>query len=547
MKTPYKIAVITVVIILLAFTYPAEKYFDIAKNLDIFATLFKEVNLHYVDEVAPEKLVRNGIDAMLGSLDPYTNYIAEEELESFRTMTTGQYAGIGAMIGRVGNKIVFTHPYEGFPASKVGIKVGDEIIEIDGIDVRKKSPQQISTMLKGNANTEINVKVKRFGNNTPVTYNIKREKISVKNVSFFGMISEDVGLIKLDDFTPGAGREVAEALTKLKSKGAKSVILDLRENPGGILQEAVNVANVFIPKGKAVVSTKGKLADWDKTYYTLNNTVDTQIPLAILVGPTSASASEIVAGALQDYDRAVLIGNRTFGKGLVQTTRPLSYNGQLKVTTAKYYIPSGRCIQAIDYQIKDSNGIASKQADSLRVEFRTKNGRTVFDGSGIEPDIFVEKEVLLPITFGLLIQGLIFDFATEYYYNNPKNTESYIFEFTEIDYRNFIQWISDKNFEYTSTTEESIDELLESVIVDKNQKELAQQIQQIKLKIYQAKADDLINYKDQINNLLKQEIAFRYHHTEGQVMQSIHSDSEIQKALEILKVISEFNSILINK
>jgi len=547
MKAPHKISVIIVVITLLAFTFPVEKYFDIAKNLDIFATLFKEVNLHYVDEVAPEKLVRDGIDAMLGSLDPYTNYIAEEELESFRTMTTGQYAGIGAMIGRVGNKIVFTHPYEGFPASKVGIKVGDEIIEIDEIDVRKKSPQQISTMLKGNANTEVKVKVKRFGNNTPVTYNIKRERISVKNVSFFGMISEDAGLIKLDDFTPGAGKEVAEALTKLKSKGAKSVILDLRENPGGILQEAVNVANVFIPKGKAVVSTKGKLADWNKTYYTLNNTVDTNIPLAILVGPTSASASEIVAGALQDYDRAVLIGNRTFGKGLVQTTRPLSYNGQLKVTTAKYYIPSGRCIQALDYQHKDSNGNASKQADSLRIAFKTKNGRTVFDGSGIEPDIFIENEGLLPITFGLLIQGLIFDYATEYFYKNPISTGSYVFEFTENDYTNFIQWISDKNFKYTSTTEASIDELLESVIGDKNQKELAQQIQQIKVEINQAKADDLIRYKDQINNLLKQEIAFRYHHTDGQIMQSIHADSEIQKALEILKVISDFNSILTNK
>ena len=546
MKTLLRTSAACIVLILFGFVMPTEKYFDIAKNLDIFATLFKEVNLHYVDDVPPEKLVREGIDAMLGSLDPYTNYIAEEELESFRTMTTGQYAGIGAMIGRVGNKIVFTHPYEGFPAHKVGLKVGDEIIEVDEIDVRKKSPQQISTMLKGNANTNVKIKIKRFGNNTPVTYTIKREKIAVKNISFFDLITEDVALIKLDDFTPGAGKEVAEAVIKLKAKGAKSIILDLRDNPGGILQEAVNVANVFIPKGKAVVSTKGKQLDWNKTYYTLNNTVDTHIPLAILIGPTSASASEIVAGALQDYDRAVLLGNRTFGKGLVQTTRPLTYNAQLKVTTAKYYIPSGRCIQALDYQHKDDNGNASKKNDSLRIAFKTKNGRTVFDGSGIDPDIFVDKDELSTVTLSLLSQGLIFDYATAYYYKNPTASQSGKIDFTDKDYFEFKTWLVEKGFEYTSSTEVSIYELLEQAKNERNQKDIVHHVKQLKQMIEKSKEDDLDRYKTQIQLFLNQEIAFRYQYAKGQVKESIPSDNDMQKAIQILNSSSELKSILIH-
>jgi carboxyl-terminal processing protease len=546
MKTLLRTSAACILLILFGFVMPTEKYFDIAKNLDIFATLFKEVNLHYVDDVPPEKLVREGIDAMLGSLDPYTNYIAEEELESFRTMTTGQYAGIGAMIGRVGNKLVFTHPYEGFPAHKVGLKVGDEIIEVDEIDVRKKSPQQISTMLKGNTNTNVKVKIKRFGNNTPVTYTIKREKIAVKNISFFDMITEDVALIKLDDFTPGAGKEVAEAVIKLKAKGAKSIILDLRDNPGGILQEAVNVANVFIPKGKAVVSTKGKQLDWNKTYYTLNNTVDTHIPLAILIGPTSASASEIVAGALQDYDRAVLLGNRTFGKGLVQTTRPLTYNAQLKVTTAKYYIPSGRCIQALDYQHKDDNGNASKKNDSLRIAFKTKNGRTVFDGSGIDPDIFIDKDELSTVTLSLLSQGLIFDYATAYYYKNPTAFQSGKIDFTDKDYFEFKTWLVEKGFEYTSATEVSIDELLEEAKNERNQKDIVHHVKQLKQMIEKSKEDDLDRYKTQIQLFLKQEIAFRYQYAKGQVKESISSDNDMQKAIQVLNSSSELKSILIH-
>ncbi len=324
------------VALLVAFRKPAEKYFDIAKSLDIFATLFKEVNAYYVDEVEPQKLIRKGIDGMLTSLDPYTDYIAEDELESFRISTTGQYGGIGALIGVIDKKTIVTHPYKNFPANKAGIKVGDELISIDGKSLQGKMTSDVSALLKGQPHTEVELKVKRYGQKDPITLKITREKITLANIAYFGMIEPTVGYIKLDDFTTGAGREVSDALVALKRQGATKIILDLRDNPGGLLHEAVNIVSLFVPKGQEVVSTKGKVEEWNKQYKTLNNAVDTEIPLAVLVNDGSASASEIVAGALQDYDRAVLIGRKTFGKGLVQTTRPLAYKSQLKVTTAKY-------------------------------------------------------------------------------------------------------------------------------------------------------------------------------------------------------------------
>ena len=342
-KLTWLISLVVLSASIVAFREPAERYFDIAKSLDIFATLFKEVNAYYVDEIEPEKLIRKSIDGMLESLDPYTDFIPEEEIESFRITTTGQYGGIGALIGVINNKTVITDPYPGFPAYKAGLKVGDEIIAVDGIPVTGKSTADISNLLKGQPRTEVSVTIRRYG--VPdFTTTIKREKINISNLAYHGMIEPGVGYIKLDDFTPGAGKEVADAVMALKQQGAEKLILDLRDNPGGLLHEAVNVVSIFVPKGSEVVSTRGKVAEWNKKYTTLNNPIDTAIPLAVLTSEGSASASEIVAGALQDYDRAVLVGKKTFGKGLVQTTRSLSYNSQLKVTTAKYYIPSGRCI-----------------------------------------------------------------------------------------------------------------------------------------------------------------------------------------------------------
>ena len=360
------------VILCFAFRKPAEKYFDIAKSLDIFATLFKEVNTYYVDEVEPEKLIRSGIEGMLQSLDPYTDYISEDEIESFRITTTGQYGGIGALIGVINKKIVITHPYRNFPAFNAGIKVGDEIVSIDGKNIQGKSTSEISTLLKGQPKTEVNLRIRRIGQKENIALKIRREKITLTNLSFFGIVEPEIGYLRLDDFTPGASREVSDALHKLKEQGAKKIILDLRDNPGGLLHEAVNIVSLFIPRGKEVVSTKGKVEEWNKSYKTLNSPVDTEIPLVVLVSDGSASASEIVAGALQDYDRAVLIGRKTFGKGLVQTTRQLAYNSQLKVTTAKYYIPSGRCIQALDYTHRKDDGTVDRVADSLKSEYKNQ-------------------------------------------------------------------------------------------------------------------------------------------------------------------------------
>jgi len=343
-KGLFGILIAAAAIIGFSFTAPAEKYFDIAKSLDIFATLFKEVNAYYVDEVDPKDLVSIGIDGMLQSLDPYTDYIPEENLEEFSIQTTGQYAGIGALIGVINNKTVITNPYEGFPANKAGLKVGDQIISVNGVNIEGKNTTQVSTLLKGKPNTEVKLVVRRAGNNEDLTLNINREKIKLNNVVYQGIVGENIGYIKLDDFTPGASKEVEAAVVDLKSQGAEKLILDLRDNPGGLLYEAVNIVSLFIPKGQEVVSTKGKVKDWNKTYVSLNKPIDTTTPLAVLTSGGSASAAEIVAGALQDYDRAILVGQKTFGKGLVQTTRQLSYNAQLKVTTAKYYIPSGRCI-----------------------------------------------------------------------------------------------------------------------------------------------------------------------------------------------------------
>ena len=399
-----------------AFRKPAEKYFDIAKSLDIFATLFKEVNAYYVDELEPEKLIRKGIDGMLESLDPYTDYISEDELETFRISTTGQYGGIGALIGVINKKTVITHPYKDFPAYKAGLKVGDEIVSVDGKVVQGKTTSEISSLLKGQPKTEVELKVKRFGQKDNVAVKIKREKIILTNIAYAGLVEPTVGYIKLDDFTPGASREVSDAVVSLKEKGAQKIILDLRENPGGLLHEAVNIVSLFIARGQEVVSTKGKVDDWNKSYKTLNSPVDTEIPMVVLVSDGSASASEIVAGSLQDYDRAVLIGKKTFGKGLVQTTRQLAYNSQLKVTTAKYYIPSGRCIQAVDYTHRKEDGTVERVADSLKSEFKTKNGRIVFDGGGLDPDINTEDEYLGTATGSIGDSGLVFDFASKYCY-----------------------------------------------------------------------------------------------------------------------------------
>ncbi|MGI9541764.1 MAG: S41 family peptidase [Cyclobacteriaceae bacterium] len=532
---------------LLAFSGPGDKYFEIAKNLDIFATLFKEVNTYYVDDVNPNKLIKTGIDAMLGSLDPYTNYIPEDDIEDYRTMTTGQYGGIGALIGTRNGKNMIIMPNEGFPAHKSGLKIGDEIIKVDGIDVQKKVYSDISKLLRSQANTKLSITVKRYGIADPITVDLTREKITIDNVPYFGMIDDEVGYIKLSDFTTNAGKEVKVALSELKSLGAQSIILDLRGNPGGLLNEAVNVSNIFIPKGSEVVSTKGKMTDWNKTYKALNLPVDEEIPVAVLTSSSSASASEIVAGVIQDYDRGVLVGQRTFGKGLVQATRPLTYNSQLKVTTAKYYIPSGRCIQAIDYSSRNDDGSVGKLPDSLKVAFKTRNGRTVYDGGGVDPDIEVERSYLSPILVGLLTKNLIFDYVTEYHFSHPSIGPAKDFTLSDAEYDNFVKWLSDKEYDYTTKVESSIDELIEFAKKEKYYDDIDVQIRSLRSKVMHNKDTDLQKFKDEIKEVLEEEIVSRYYLRKGVIENSFGHDQEVLDAIEVLKNKQKYQALVASK
>lgn len=527
-----------------AFTKPAERYFEIAKSLDIFATLFKEVNAYYVDDVEPKKLIRNGIDNMLESLDPYTVYIPEEELESFRVLTTGQYAGIGALINVINNKTVVTHPYKGFPAYKAGVRVGDEIISVNGKNMVGREPSEITTNLKGQAKTEVELKVKRAGAGE-LTFRIKREKISIANISYFGMIgTSDVGYIKLDEFTPGAAKEVSEAILALKTKGAKKLILDLRDNLGGLMHEGINVVNLFIARNQEVVSTKGKVKEWNKTYATLNSPLDTEIPLAILTSEVSASAAEIVSGSLQDYDRAVLVGRKTFGKGLVQTTRQLSYGSELKVTVAKYYIPSGRCIQALDYAHRNADGSVSKFADSLRGEFKTKGGRKVLDGNGIDPDVSTEDEYLSAIASAMIQNGLVFEYASKYCGEHPIQPDFKTFKFSEADYAKFTDWLKTQKFTYKSELETSTAELIKAAKEERYYPEIEAQLNDLKKRIENSKTTDLIRFKKEISEVLEQQIAFHYALAEGEATIMLARDKTVGEAVKILNDNNRYKAIL---
>lgn len=527
-----------------AFRAPAEKYFDIAKSLDIYATLFKEVNAYYVDEIEPQKLVRKSIDGMLESLDPYTDFIPEDEIESFRITTTGQYGGIGALISVVNKKTVISHPYKDFPAFKAGIKVGDEIIAVDGKPIDAKTTSEISALLKGQPKTDVDITIKRVGSKEAFTVKLKREKINISNLAYYGMLDLETGYVKLDDFTPGAAREVSEAVQELKASGATKLILDLRDNPGGLLHEAVNIVSLFVPKGSEVVSTKGKVQEWNKTYSTLNNPVDTEIPMCVLVSEGSASAAEIVAGALQDYDRAVLVGKKTFGKGLVQTTRPLAYNSQLKVTTAKYHIPSGRCIQALDYAHRKADGSVERFADSIKSEFQTQNGRKVLDGGGLDPDIIVEDEYLGTITTGLINAQLVFQYATLYCSENQAPADFKTFSLSEKEYERFLAYLKTNKFTYSTPLERSAKQLIEAAKNERYYAELEAQLQTLKSKIEAGKAEDMIRFKQEIKEILEEQIAFNFGLNEGQAQIALTRDKAVVKAQQVLNNSTEYTNLL---
>lgn len=521
-------------------------YFEISKNLDILTTLYREVNTYYVDEVDPAKFMRTGIEAMLESLDPYTNYISESEVEDYRFMTTGQYGGIGSTIMQKGDQILIAEPYEGFPAANSGLRGGDIVLQVDGQSVKGKSTSDVSKLLKGQPNTEVKLLIRRLNEPKDMEIRITRKEIQVKNVPYFGMVDDKTGYIRLQGFTQEAGKEVREALTDLKKNnpGIKSVILDLRENPGGLLHEAVNIANVFINKAQLVVNTKGKMKDSDKAYTTLDNPVDTEIPVAVLANSRSASASEIVSGVIQDYDRGVIIGQRTFGKGLVQTTRPLSYNSQLKITTAKYYIPSGRCIQALDYTHRNEDGSVGKVPDSLIKPYKTASGRTVYDGGGIAPDFSMDAQTLSNIAASLLTKRLIFDYATIYRSKHATIPPTRKFEITDEIYADFMTYLSDKEYDYTTKSEKALEEYKAAAEKEKYFDAIKADYEGLKAKMIHDKKADLIKFKPEIKELLCEEIIGRYYYQKGKIEATFNTDPEILKAVSVLNDANLYRSTL---
>ncbi|AMR27169.1 peptidase S41 [Hymenobacter psoromatis] len=522
----------------------SERYFEIAKNLDIFATLFKEVNTYYVDEITPGKLVKTGIDGMLKSLDPYTNYIPEDDIEDFRTLTTGQYGGIGAVVVKRNGKTVVQSAYEGYPAQKAGLLPGDEILTINNINVDKKTNADISKLLKGQASSVAKLMVTRYGQDKPVQIDITRDKIQVDNVPYYGMLTNDIGYFQLGGFTMDAGREVRNAVIKLKEKGAKKLVFDIRDNPGGLLNEAVNISNLFVDKGLDVVSTKGKVTEWNKTYKALDVPLDTQIPIAIITSNRSASASEIVSGVLQDYDRAVLVGERTFGKGLVQATRPLSYNSQLKVTTAKYYIPSGRCIQEIDYSHRADDGALSKFPDSLRTAFKTAAGRIVYDGGGVAPDIDIQDREIADITRVLIQKSYLFDYATRYRAEHATIAPAREFKLSDADYQKFVTYLQGKSMAYSTDAERVLTDLTKKVKEEKHYEDVKPELDAIKRKVAANKTNDLQRFKPEIRELLEEEIASRYYYEKGRTEAGFDDDPNIQAAVAVLNDPNRYAALL---
>lgn len=512
-----------------------DKNFEIAKNLDIYYTLFRELNLFYVDDVNPDKLVKISIDKMLESLDPYTNFISEDDVEDFKFMTTGEYAGIGALISKQKGKIVIAEPYEGFPAQKGGLKAGDIVIEVGGKSTDKLSTEDVSNLLKGPAGKPVILKIERYGQKKPLDIEIIREKIQIDPVPYYGMLDKETGYIRLSSFTADCTERVKMAFIELKEKqGAKSLVLDLRSNPGGLLMEAVRMCNLFIPKGQEIVSTRGKVKQWDKVYKATENAIDTLMPIAVLVNRGSASASEIVAGAIQDLDRGMIVGTRTFGKGLVQTTRDLSYNAKLKITTAKYYIPSGRCIQALDYTHRNEDGSVGVIPDSLISKYLTKKGRVVFDGGGVAPDVAVENETLSNLSVNLITQSIVFDYATYFNSKTEKVAGPEEFDITPDIYNDFIQFVKKQDFKYESKSEEEFDKLIEVAKHEKYYNISSNEFEALKVKLGHNMDQDLEHFKKEISELMTDEIVSRYYYQKGAIKAALKDDQDVDKALEIL-------------
>ena len=487
-----------------------DNYFEIAKNLDIFTTLYKELNTFYVDETNPGDLMKKGIDEMLKSLDPFTNYIPESEIEDFRFQTTGQYGGIGAMITKTEDYVVISEPYENFPAQKAGLMAGDKILEINGVSAKGKTTEEVSKVLKGQPNTSVTILIERPHVAKPFEVSFDREQVSVASVPYSEYIQEGIAYIRLSSFTKDCSNDLKNAIIELKKEqDLKGLILDLRSNPGGLLNESVDIVNLFVEKGQEIVSTKGKIKSWDKSYVANNTPLDTKVPLVVLINSSSASASEIVSGSIQDLDRGIVIGQRSYGKGLVQQTRQLSYNSQLKLTVAKYYIASGRCIQTLDYSHRNEDGSVGKVPDSLMTSFKTKNGREVKDGGGILPDIVTDPGKYGMIIASLLTERLFFDYATDFRFAHDSISSNFIF--SDSDFLNFTTYLTDKKYTYKTETEIALEELKKEAEEEEYFSALSNEYDVLVAKMQENKDDDLQKSKDDIKEILTGEIMSRYY------------------------------------
>jgi carboxyl-terminal processing protease len=530
-----------------AFTLQAQTSsdFEISKNLEILSTLYKELNTNYVDGVNPSDLMKTGIDAMLDKLDPYTVYIPESEIEDYRFMTTGEYGGIGSLIHKQGDYVIISEPYENSPAQKSGLKAGDKILKINDKNAAGKSVEDVSAILKGQPGTSFKLVVERDGESKPLTFEVVREKITIDPVPYYGMLKDGIGYIKLTSFTQTASAEVKKALLDLKAKNAlKGLVLDLRDNGGGLLNEAVNIVNLFVKKNELVVSTKGKQKDKNRSYQTTMEPVDVDLPLTVLVNGNSASASEIVAGALQDLDRAVIVGRRTFGKGLVQNVFPLSYNTQVKITVAKYYIPSGRCIQEIDYAHKNAAGANSTIPDSLITAYKTLHGRTVYDGKGISPDVTTDTSKLSTVSYNLITKYMLFDYATRYAATHPTIAPAATFKISDDEYNDFVAFTEKKGFEFKTAAERELESVKKAAVYENCWDDMKSQYDAMLNTIVQHKKKDLFENKKEISDYLEQEIVSRYYYQKGRIEITLDRDPELKSAESVLNDAGTYTSIL---
>jgi len=513
-------------------------YFEIAKNIEIFTNLYKEVNTYYVDEVDPSTLMKTGIDAMMESLDPYTNYISETQIEGYRFITEGKYNGIGADIRLIDDMPTVVAPYKDAPAQKAGLKAGDKIVAIDGKDTKGKTTDEVSAFLKGYPGTEVELTISRLGEAKNLKITLVRDEVEVSNVPYSGMLNSEVGYIALTTFTREAGAHVAKALQDLKTEqpNLKGVVLDLRDNGGGLLAEAVNLCNVFIPKNELVVTTKGKVKDWDRSFKTLNPSIDEQVPLIVLINKGSASASEIVSGTIQDLDRGVLLGQRSYGKGLVQNTRDIGYNAKVKMTTAKYYIPSGRCIQAVEYK----NGEPVDIAEAKRAQFKTRNGRPVLDGGGVKPDVVLDKDASSNILQTLEEKYVVFNYVNQWMLKNPEVKSLEDFHFT--DWNDFIQYLTKQSFDFDTETEKLLKDMKEKSKADGY---LAlTDIQALEAKINTAKRADVEKHKDLITDMIEKEIVSRAFFEKGRIQIGLRNDLEIKEAIKLFNDRAKYDALL---